>query len=226
MPRLSHPPAAVAGITLSGPLEVVDDAPLDERIAKVFANGASSAAVRRLLQQTEEAAVVASERAAAAKKQALDPQVTASALRTARTAMEDSSFAKERLDAAIGRLRQRLAEVAEAEDDARRLVKYQQVATERDQLAAELAELYPEFAEKLAALLVKIAANDKMVQFTNLPINRPRRRPALQRAELVARGLDTLQWGTNTIPSLVVDVVLPTFTYSPNAPRWLWPEQR
>jgi hypothetical protein len=226
MPRLSPPAAAVAGIPLSGPLEVLDDAPLDERIAKVFANGVSSAGVRRLLQQVEEAAVAAQQRAEQAKKKALDPQVTASALRLARTEMEDCSFQHQRLQAAIGRLRQRLAEVTENENDAKRLVEYQKVQGERDRLAAELRELYPEFADKLAALLTKIAANDRLVAYVNLPSERPRGRPALQTAELVARELDSLQRGATNIPSLVADVVLPRFRYSPNALRWLWPPQR
>ena len=74
-----------------------------------------------------------------------------------------AAFARERLTAAVSRLRQRLAEVQASEDQARRLAHYRDLEQVRDQLAAELRALYPAFALKLAALLTRIAANDQAI---------------------------------------------------------------
>ena len=78
----------------------------------------------------------------------------------------------------------------------------------RDELAKELADLYPAFAEKIAPLLQRIAANDRMIEAINdhaLPSGAKR----LLVAELVARGLPG--WVVNSIeaPRIVNGLCLP-----------------
>jgi len=75
---------------------------------------------------------------------------------------------------------------------------------ERDALAEELREVYPDAARKIADLFVRIAANDKALDELH------RDRPAgveqhLLSAELHARGLDGLSYNT---PSLLTSVCL------------------
>jgi hypothetical protein len=76
------------------------------------------------------------------------------------------------------------------EEDARRQVTYNKVKAERDQLAGELADLYPAAAQELAELLARVAANDREVDYINkyaLP-----KGGRLFEVELIAR--DLLGW--------------------------------
>jgi hypothetical protein len=59
-------------------------------------------------------------------------------------------------------------------------------------LAAELTELYPAVAPKLADLVARVAANDRDIEFRN-NYNLPKGAERLLTAELVARGLPG--WG-------------------------------
>jgi hypothetical protein len=92
----------------------------------------------------------------------------------------------------------------------------------RDELAKELADVYPGFAQKLADLLVRIAANDREIEYINghaLPSGAKR----LLVAELKARGLPG--WVVNSIEA-------PRITYQLNLPPWhprsnyLWPPRK
>jgi hypothetical protein len=51
------------------------------------------------------------------------------------------------LSTALSRLQQRLEQLRAAEEDARCRAAYEKAKAERDQLAAELAELYPAFTD-------------------------------------------------------------------------------
>ena len=85
----------------------------------------------------------------------------------ARRQMEDAAFRRDRLQAAVTRLQERLNELRAQEEDARRWAAYRKAEAERDKLAAELAEVYPAFAERLAALLPRIATNDREIDHIN-----------------------------------------------------------
>ena len=67
--------------------------------------------------------------------------------------MDDAAFRRERLQAALEKLRERLAELKDQEENARRQVAYDKAKALRDELAKELADLYPAFAQKLVELL-------------------------------------------------------------------------
>ena len=78
-------------------------------------------------------------------------------------------------DWATAKLGERLRVVKSQEEQARRRAAYDVAAAERDKLAAELAEVYPPFAEKLADLAARIAANDAVIGRINCKLPRGRR---------------------------------------------------
>ena len=69
----------------------------------------------------------------------------------------------------------------------------------------ELAKVYPAFAQKLAELLPRIAANDREIEYINghaLPSGAKR----LLVAELVARGLEGFMHNSMAIPRLMEEL--------------------
>ena len=68
----------------------------------------------------------------------------------ARRQSEDAAFRRDRLQTAVVRLRERRDELREQEEDERRRVAYDKAKTERDKLAAELADTYPAIARQLS----------------------------------------------------------------------------
>src|SRR4029077_19310435 len=116
---------------------------LDERIAAAFAIGARSADVATLIKNTERAASSAAEFAEQARNHALDPTLSRSQLKDARNCMADAAFKRDRLQAALGKLKERLKQLLEQEENAQRQVIYDKLKAERDQLAKEYADLYP-----------------------------------------------------------------------------------
>jgi hypothetical protein len=97
--------------------------------------------------------------------------------------------AGERLQATVSRLRERLTELQTAEEDNRRRAAYEEARAERDELAAELARVYPPLAAQLADLLGRLRASDDRIEHMNAHAL-PRGCGPLLVAELVARGLD------------------------------------
>ena len=194
--------------------------PLDTRITHAF-NGANSGEIAATLEQATAAIATAAAAAEQARKRALDPLVTAGELAAARTAMDDAQFLHERLTEAVSRLRQRLAAVRAAEEEACRLAHYRDLEQARDQLADELRALYPAFALKLAALLARIATNDRAIAH----LHKPSGLPPLLSAELVAREMAGFVNRGFFTPRLLEEVRLPSFAEATND-RYLWPPQR
>ena len=133
--------------------------------------------------------------------------------------MEDT-VRHERLQAVVSRLRERLTEVRAAEEDDRRRAAYEEASAERDELAAELARVYPPLAAQLADLLGRLRASDDRVEFINSAL--PRGCGPLLVAELVARELDSFVRELVYIPRIVRRVQLPSFEYDIHAP-YAWP---
>src|SRR4029450_6965597 len=79
-------------------------------------------------------------------------------------------------------------QVRAAEEDAGCRAAYEKAKAERIQLAAELAELYPAFTDKLANLLARIDDTDREIEYVNGRL--PSDASPLLVAELVARGLE------------------------------------
>ena len=161
---------------------------LDDRIAAAFGSGAKSADVATLITETEAAVVETNEVADRARTRALDPALSAKGVAEARRSMEDAAFARDRLQAAMPRLQERLAKLRAAEEDARRWAAYKKAKAERDKLAEELARVYPPIVDQLVDLVTRLAANNKALETCNRHA-RPEGAEYVRTAEEVARGL-------------------------------------
>jgi hypothetical protein len=123
----------------------------------------------------------------------------------------------------VRRLGERLREVKAQEEQARRRAAYDAALAERDKLAAELAEVYPGCAEKLANLAGRIAANDAAIERVNQML--PDGAKWLPYSEVMARKLDSFFDGTADIPRIARHMRLPAFKYAALEP-YAWPPAR
>jgi hypothetical protein len=214
----------VARVPLKRPplVAVKPDLNIDQRIAAAFGNKVTSADVANLIQDVELALIEAGEASNLARAQALSPLLSMDEVAVARQLMQDAQFRQCRLEIAITKLRERLNWLRAQEEDAKRRAVYDQVQEQRDALAKELADTYPELASKLAEILGRIVANDAEIARLKLPDGRGRPLGA----ELVARGLQHFQTGPQNlsfIPSMTERVCLPSFKYE-DGPL-LWPRR-
>jgi hypothetical protein len=138
----------------------------------------------------------------------------------------DATLAANRIRPLLAKLRVRYEQVDEqeqraawlAEQDAAWLVKHDVLKRERDALAEEWREVYPDAASEIADLVVRTAANNEALAELN------RDRPAgmeqhLLSAELHARGRDSFSRDT---PSLLTSVCL----FDWDSGRQICPPQR
>ena len=206
----------------------ISELSLDERIAAAFGDGAKSEDVAALIKEAKAASLLCNDTAERARKRALDPVLSVNDVADARRQMEDAAFRCDRLQTAVTRLRERLEQVKAQEEDQQRQLVYERVKAERDKLAAELAEIYPAFADKLADLLPRIAANDREIEYINGHA-RPSGAERLLVAELIARNLEGFGkcFGNMVIrtPRITEELCLPTFEYSAHHP-YAWPGSR
>ena len=200
-----------------------DNHALDTRIAAALTGkDATADGVAKLLEEVDAAAHVATEAAERARLQALDPTQHRDA-DAARAEMEAAAFLRDRLHVAMTRLKDRLDELRISEEDSRRRKVYEQAAAERDQLAQQLSEIYPDFAQRLADLLARIEASNTDIEQTNLQL--PKDAQPLLTAELVARKMDGWTKDAIDAPRLTASVRLPAFERTPHMP-YAWPRQR
>ena len=192
---------------------------LDERIAQAFGNGAKSGDVATLIRHTQLAATETTSEAERARAHALDPTLSGAELKDARKAMDDLAFKRDRLQAAITRLGERLKQLQNEEEDARRVVIYDKIKAERDRLAKEYADLYPTVAKQLGELLARIAANDREVDHLNKN-GLPKGKGRLLDVELIARDLPGWVQGGIQTHRIIDTVQLPP--WQPRA-YYLWP---
>jgi hypothetical protein len=124
----------------------------------------------------------------------------------------------------VPRLQRRRKELLAAEADTRRGVAYETAKAERDRLAAELADIYAAFADKMAELLPRIDANDPHVRYINdhaLPWGAE----PLRVAELVAHDLPSFNPKPYTdVPRITRELRLSTFKYL-SSERYVWPHR-
>jgi hypothetical protein len=135
--------------------------------------------------------------------------------------MDDAAFKRDRLQAALGKLRERLAELKDQEENARRQVAYDKAEAVRDELAKELADLYPAFAQKLAELLARVVISDREIDYINNHAL-PRGADRLLVAELKARGLPVVANSIET-PRITDHLQLPPWQPRSN---YLWPPRK
>jgi hypothetical protein len=121
--------------------------------------------------------------------------------------MDDAAFKRDRLQAAVTKLGERLQQLKDQEENERRQLAYDKATAERDNLAAELADLYPAVAQKLAELLARVAANDREVDYINKHAL-PKGAGRLLEVELIAREMPGwVQAGVQT-PRIAVPAAL------------------
>ena len=203
------------------------EADLDTRIRAAFEGGISSDAIADLITAVDAAAEKAGRMAAVARTRALNPALASNGVKEARQQMEDAAFQRDRLQVAVTKLRERLIAVKADEEDARRQLAYDQIKAERDQLADELRDFYPDVAERLAELLARIAANDEAIERINTH-GLPRERGRLLCAELTARNLTGWVWNSQPLARRLTDELrLPAFELQPGPDGgYLWPRSR
>jgi hypothetical protein len=205
---------------------MLSEGDLDSRIRSAFSASVSSQTIAELIAAAEQAAQTAGRAAEAARVRALDPALASNGVTAARREMEDTAFERDRMQAAVTKLRERLVVVKADEEDARRLRVYEDAKLERDRLAQELRDFYPDVAERLAELLARIVANDEAIERINAH-GLPRERGRLLCAELTARNLTGWVWNSQPLARRLTDELrLPAFELRPGSDGYLWPRWR
>ncbi len=197
---------------------------LDDRIAAAFSTGMKSGDVPELIGEAEAASTSAGEAAQCARAQALDPALSAEKVTVARREMDDAMFRRDRMQMAVTKLGERLRELKAEEEDHRRWLAYEMAKAARDKLAAELKEMYPALAARLADLAARIDANDREVEKSNTRA-KPNGAQWLAGAELAARGLKGFNDGAANVPRITEELRLPRFEYNRHDP-YTWPRLR
>jgi hypothetical protein len=185
---------------------------LEQRIAAALSEDASASDLEALVTEVQSAAAAAEEAAVEARNHALDPTVTDP---SARTALTDAEFTRDRLQTALPQLQARLGEVGAAERYRTWAAEYDEVAAEQTALAQELTELYPPFERAIVDLLLRIEKIDNRA--SHLDYYKPQRVDGQpyddnrwsQRTEQMARsggGLSIMKdmklpaWAGNIVP--------------------------
>jgi hypothetical protein len=199
-------------------------APLASRINAALDNANSgSADWCELLAETELAiseadAVVLLERSKAID---ISASPSAEAAQDALARASAAAFNRDRLQSILPRMREKLTASLEGERHARWLADYRKVEAERDALAAEFAETYPNLVAQLADLFGRMDANGRRCAEINSSAsalqNEHRR---LLKPELHARGLDAF---SRDYPEISKTMVLPDCMESG---RNIWPPKQ
>ena len=171
----------------------------------------TSADIAALIEEAEVFIAKAEKEATVDRTLALDPKA-------ARQAIADAAFGADRLRMLLSKLQVHYREVRDQEQAKTWLAEYDVMKRERDALAEEVREVFPEAENKIVDLFVRITENNKALSALH------QARPAgvmehLVSAELHARGLDRF---TRDTPSLLTSVVLFDF----HSGRQIWPPRR
>jgi hypothetical protein len=171
----------------------------------------TSADVAELIEEAESGIAKAEKEGTVDQTLSLDPKA-------ARQAIADATFAANRLRMLLSKLQVRYAELRADEEATAWLAELDAFKPERDALAGELRELYPDAVAQIVDLFVRIKANDEAL--SDLLQKRP---PGVMEhllsAELHARGLDSF---SRDMPSLLTSVHLVDW----DSGREIWPPPR
>ena len=156
------------------------DKPLEQRIAAALTStDITSADLATLIAEVEAAAQAADENATRAREEALDPAVVVDTAKVG-AAVATAELTRDRLRAALPRLKTRYRETVEAEA----LAAWRKEADELEPRGVALldgfAEFYPEMAKRITNHLDDMRAFDKQVDDLNR--RRPNGVPALSRS--------------------------------------------
>ena len=149
-------PTNGADVTIESPLPE-RLAELERRISAALTNTTSASDLADLLRQNELAVVAAEEFARAEHEAALDPTVSPDP-HAARQRAEDAAFAANRLKTLGPRLFAHFQKIYAQEQVQTYVVKFRELAPERDALAAELRATYRDAADKLVDLFTRVRA--------------------------------------------------------------------
>ena len=152
---------------------------LEQRIAVALSDSIKSDAVAALITAVEAAAQAAAEDATKAREQALDPAVVVDTAKVG-AAVATAELTRDRLQAALPRLRARYTQVREQEDLAAWKAEAEELEPRGVALLDGFAEFYPEMAKRIAGHLDDMRAFDKQVDDLNR--RRPNDVPALSRS--------------------------------------------
>jgi hypothetical protein len=190
-------------------------AALEQRVATALASDSVASADLAALLEEVDLAIAAME---IEQKKSIDPLASPDAA-NAWKVVEHAAFVRDRLLSLKPCLEQRWQEVQAEEYLTYWHADHDVVKAKRDELAAELRELYPPVAAKIADLLNRLRAFD--AELSRLHQARPAGvREHLLRPELVGRGIERF---TINSPSLIDEVTLPAF--EPGQPQ-VWPPPR
>jgi hypothetical protein len=162
------------------------------------------------------AAITAADEAAALERErVIDPALCPDP-KVARAALEEAEISRGRLRTLQPRLEEKYQHVQAVEDAVKWRASYDKLKTARDDLSAELRDLFPSVTAALADLFARIANLDGRLSQLH------QRRPGgakgfLRSCELEARGLDDF---TRDQPSLLRTTVLPEWV---DSSKQLWP---
>jgi hypothetical protein len=176
---------------------------LEQRISTALTNDhIGSEALAELVTATESAIEQASALADQLRERSLDiaqsPDIDGAA-----AAIAAAELSRDRLKAALPKLRDRLATAVAQEIDDRWHARRQRLEVEVDQLADGFAVRYPRLASAMIDLFQKMAASDRAVAELNAQV--PAGAAPLRTAEQMARGLDRF---TTATPSIAAQVQL------------------
>jgi len=193
-------------------------ADLAERIAAAVKGVATSDEIAILIGDVEQARVAADDEQAAARARALDPVTRADAVASARHEADDLRFESDRLGTALEALQNAHREAKEREKDAQRRAVYEAAKAERDSLAEELRDVYPEIERCLTDLMGRVAANNESLEKVNLRL--PASALELYSSEEVARpGRSKYEYSMHQLSRRLR---LPRFEIDPREPD-AWP---
>jgi hypothetical protein len=191
-----------------------DTSKLEQRIASSLSNGsASSDALMELVEDTVAAAAAAEQDAAAERDRALDLTI-APDIDKAHAALVAAELRRDRLQAVLPRLRQRLSEALGAEAHARWFAVYERTEKLRDAAAAKFAEHCPRLLAELVTLFRDADAVDQEVSRVNGSAPSGERRRLLA-VELQARAMTDF----SIKPSITATIRLPDW----DTGQIIWP---
>jgi chromosome segregation ATPase len=192
---------------------------LTDRIALILQSEAASDALAEVIDDAQDELEAAQEACAEAQEQVLDPLSSSSSVTKAKREADDLTLQISRLEAAIGRLSDKLNEARHREKEAAKLRLYEEAKSERDALVEDIRTIYPEAAAKIAALLPRIEPLDQRIMAINRDL--PEGAPHLEFVEHIARDRPNHQ-GTYLSRSVRLPALLHKDIYWSS----FWPEKQ
>jgi hypothetical protein len=187
---------------------------LEQRIAEALKNEIAVADLAATIAEVDAAILTAVDAAERERIRSYDPTIVDP--NKARQSRADAEFVRDRLQAALAALQERLQQVQAAEYAAQWEADYGQVAARRDELATELREVYAAVVAKLVDLFRRVETVDVEVSRINgsAPPDEQRR---LCGVELTWRGMQNF---SRESPSIIKTTVLPN---SERSETTAWP---